>query len=275
MLRCGLLHREHAGVYALAWEAPLPLAREASALLACGERGVLSHTSAGALWRMIPPTLGPVEVTMPQGERGRTRPGIRMHRTARLPGREVRIHQQLPVTSPARTLLDLCGQLPVRDVGRALDEALIVLKIVSPVELRAAVKRARGREGASVLAKLLDRRRSGAITQSKAERQFLELVCAAGLPEPKTQVRIAGFTVDFYWPDQRVAFEIDGYLFHTSRRAFDRDRRKDAALKAARVDPNRVSRDQVVHEPLVVLAYVAGALARAGNFRDGQPRDVD
>ena len=136
-------------------------------------------------------------------------------------------------------------------------------KIVSPGELRVAVKHARGTEGASVLAKLLDRRRSGAITQSRAERLFLELVCAAGLPEPKTQVRIAGFTVDFFWPDQRVAFEVDGYLFHTSRRAFDRDRRKDAALKAACVDPNRVSRDQVVYEPLVVLACVAGALARA------------
>jgi hypothetical protein len=103
--------------------------------------------------------------------------------------------------------------LPTRDVGRALDEALVVLKIVSPAELRAAIKHARGTEGASVLAKLLDRRRSGAITQSKAERRFLELVFAAGLPEPKTQVRIAGFTVDFFWPDQRVAFEVDGYLF--------------------------------------------------------------
>jgi very-short-patch-repair endonuclease len=170
----------------------------------------------------------------------------------------------LPVTSPARTLLDLAERLRIRDLERALDEALVVLEIVSPAELRAAVKRASGRAGASVLAKLLDRRRSGAITQSKAERRFLELVRAAGLPEPKTQVRIAGFTVDFFWPEQRVAFEIDGYRYHTSRRAFDRDRRKDAAVKAVDVDPNRVSRDQVIHEPLAVLAYVAGALARAG-----------
>ena len=91
---------------------------------------------------------------------------------------------------------------------------------------------------------------------------FLRLIRDAGLPEPDTQAKIQGFTVDFLWPQQRVVFEIDGYRFHTSRSAFDRDRRKDQALKAAGFDPNRVSRDQVKHEPLAVLASVAGALSR-------------
>lgn len=61
-----------------------------------------------------------------------------------------------------------------------------------------------------------------------------------------------------------MVFEVDGYRFHTSRSAFDRDRRKDLAIKAAGYDPNRVSRDQVKREPLMVLARVAGALGRAG-----------
>jgi very-short-patch-repair endonuclease len=110
---------------------------------------------------------------------------------------------------------------------------------------------------------LLERRTHATITQSWAERRFLELIRKAGLPEPETQVSLAGFKVDFLWRKERVVFEIDGYRFHTSRSAFDRDRRKDLALKHARHDPNRVTRDQVKHEPFMVLAHVASALARA------------
>jgi very-short-patch-repair endonuclease len=76
-------------------------------------------------------------------------------------------------------------------------------------------------------------------------------------------VRLAGYRADFLWRVERVVFEIDGYDFHTSRRALDRDRRKDLALKQGRFDPNRVSRDQVKYEPYLVLAHIAGALARA------------
>ncbi|MBV9166918.1 MAG: DUF559 domain-containing protein [Solirubrobacterales bacterium] len=119
------------------------------------------------------------------------------------------------------------------------------------------------RSGAGILRKLLERRRQQTVTQSEAERVFLALVREAGLPEPEAQVRIAGFTVDFLWREERVIFEIDGYRFHTSRSAFDRDRRKDLALKQARYEPNRVTRDQVRYEPLTVLVHVAGALARA------------
>jgi very-short-patch-repair endonuclease len=60
-----------------------------------------------------------------------------------------------------------------------------------------------------------------------------------------------------------VAFEIDGYNFHTSRFAFDRDRRKNVALKAAGYDPNRLSRDQVMFEPYLAIAAISAALARA------------
>ncbi len=126
------------------------------------------------------------------------------------------------------------------------------------------IERGSGHRGAATLRTLLERRTRDTITQSEAERLFLTLVRDAGLPEPETQVRIAGYRVDFLWRRTRVVFEIHGYRFHTSRRAFDRDRRKDLALKQAGFDPNRVSRDQVKDQPLLVLAHVAAALARAG-----------
>jgi very-short-patch-repair endonuclease len=114
-------------------------------------------------------------------------------------------------------------------------------------------------------------RKSSPITHSEAERRCLQLIRKAGLPEPKTQVRIAGYTVDLLWPAHRVVFEIDGYNFHTSRFAFDRDRRKDAALKAAAYDPNRLTRDQVMFEPYIAIAAIAAALARAGFAQAAQP----
>ena len=259
----GLLRREHTGVYAVVQTAPVPLARETAALLACGDRAILSHTSAGSVWRLIPSADGPVEVTLADSRARRQRPGVRVHRSGTLLKRDVRTEDGLPLTSPARTLLDLAGRLDRRSLERALDEALVVRKIVSRPQVLDVLGRAGGHAGASVLGALMTRRGNSSVTHSQAERRCLELIREAGLPEPRTQVRIAGYTVDFVWPDHRVVFEIDGYSFHTSRFAFDRDRRKDAALKAAGYDPNRLSRDQVMFEPYLAIAAISAAIARA------------
>jgi very-short-patch-repair endonuclease len=144
-----------------------------------------------------------------------------------------------------------------------LDEALVVRKIVSRSQILDILGRANGHAGASMLRALTARRNNSSVTHSQAERKCLELIREAGLPEPETQVRIAGYTVDLVWPDHRVVFEIDGYRFHTSRFAFDRDRRKDATLKSAGYDPNRLSRDQVMFEPYLTVAAISAALARA------------
>jgi very-short-patch-repair endonuclease len=263
MIGQGLLRREHTGVYAVVLTAPPPWARETSALLACGDRAMLSHTSAAALWKLISDTGGPVEVTVACSGTGRRRPGIKLHRSGKLLQRDVRVKDGLPVTSPAWTLLDLAALLDTRSLERALDEALVVLKIVRPSQLVDVLKRANGRTGKPVLKGLLERRTSAVVTHSEAERRCLELIRAAGLPEPLTQVRIGDFTVDLLWPEHRVVFEIDGYAFHTSRWAFDRDRAKDAALRAAAYDPNRLSRDQVMFQPYLALAAIVAAIARA------------
>jgi very-short-patch-repair endonuclease len=263
MVAQGLLRREHVGVYALHDAGLMPLGRETAALLACGERAVLSHTSAAAVWGLIPAHHGPVEITLGCPGTGRRRPAIRLHRSGILLIRDVRIKERLPLTSPAWTLLDLAGRLDGRSLERALDEALVVLKIVSRAQMVDVLRRANGRPGASLLRSLMARRKNAAITHSTAERRCLELIRQAGLPEPQTQVRIAGYTVDFLWPAHRVVFEIDGYNFHTSRFAFDRDRRKDGALKAAGYDANRLTRDQVMFEPYLAVAAIAAALTRA------------
>jgi very-short-patch-repair endonuclease len=267
MTRKGVLIPEHAGVYAVVHTAPVPLARETAALLACGDRALLSHTSAAAAWRIVGFAEGSVDVTVVSPGTGRRRPGITLHRSGNLLQRDVRIHQGLPLTSPARTLLDLAGGLDRRSLERALDEALVVLKLATRAQITDVLQRASGHNGASTLGALMKRRSRTQVTHSEAERRCLELIRQAGLPEPQTQVRIAGYTVDLLWPEHRVVFEIDGYKFHTSRSAFDRDRRKDAALKSAGYDPNRLSRDQVMFESYAAVAAISAALTRARKGR--------
>lgn len=262
LINAGRLVRVHQSVYAVRPAIVVALASETAALLSCGPNALLSHGSAAALWKLCNPVAGPVELTISR-RRHRHTSGIRAHRAVQLLPRDVRVEKGLPVTSPARTLLDRASTLSVKELERELDEALVVSRIVRPAEIEEIVARATGRRGAPILRQLLGRRTHDTIARSEAERLFLALVRQAGLPEPEAQVRIAGFTVDFLWREERVIFEIDGYRFHTSRSAFDRDRRKDLALKQARYEPNRVTRDQVKYEPLTVLVHVAGALARA------------
>ncbi len=270
MLHRGLLQPEHAGVYVLRSAPPVPWGRETSALLACHGGAILSHRSAAAVWGLIPAPDGPVDVTVMDGDIGRKRAGIRVHRTARLLARDTTIHQDLPITSPARTLLDLSSCAPPRVVERAIDDALVVLKIVRPEDLEDLAERARYRRGAALFRELLATRKGGTLTESEAERRFLGLIREAELPLPETQVPFKGFRIDFLWRDVGVVFEIDGHRYHSSRRAFNRDRRKDAALKEGALDPNHLARDEIEFRPLYVIGQVAGALARARRQR-GDP----
>ena len=105
-LRRGSLHRVHRGVYAVGHPRPRGLAVDLAAVLACGHGAVLSHRSAAALWCIRPSAGAGVDVTV-SGRSGRAkRPGIRLHRT-RLASQDIRVRDGIPVTSPARTLVDL------------------------------------------------------------------------------------------------------------------------------------------------------------------------
>jgi very-short-patch-repair endonuclease len=83
------------------------------------------------------------------------------------------------------------------------------------------------------------------------------LITAARLPKPRTNVRVAGWEVDVLWPRERLIVEVDGYAYHGNRAAFERDRRKDAALTAAGYTVIRITWRQLKDEPLAVVALLA------------------
>jgi very-short-patch-repair endonuclease len=187
--------------------------------------------------------------------------GVRVHRTLRLHRTEVRVKEQLPVTSPARALLDIAEELPERATERALDEGLVT-NVVRLSQIGEVIARNPGRRGAAILKRLLDQRTGSTVSRSEAEEQMWKLLKAARLPQPEMNAPLLGYTADFLWREYKLVLEVDGYQFHSTKSAFERDRRKDATFKAAGWDVIRVSRNQVFHEPYAVVALIALALGR-------------
>ena len=132
-----------------------------------------------------------------------------------------------PLTSPARTLLDLAEVLDGRELEAAYGEA-IVQRLTSEAALRRLIRATPGRRGAAPLLRLLDQQAGPSLTRSQAEERFLALVRLAGFSHPEVNVRLGGHLVDFLWRNEQVVVEVDGYQFHSSRAAFERDRLRDA-----------------------------------------------
>jgi very-short-patch-repair endonuclease len=258
--RVGSLHRLHTGVYAVGHTALGPRGRWMAAVLACGPAAALSHHAAGALWEMRPTAFALVDVTVPRTG-ARSRPGLRIHRPRTLSDDEVTSRHGIPVTTPARTVLDLAASLSERELQRVLDEAQ-VRRLATAPSLVALAAAHPGHRGTGALGRALrDHTPGTTLTRSELEERFLALCRTHGLPQPEVNVRVAGLEVDFVFARHRVAVETDGWRFHGHRAAFERDRRRDAALTRAGYRTLRFTHDQVADEPRVIAATVAAALA--------------
>jgi predicted transcriptional regulator of viral defense system len=121
-LRSGSLHRVLRGVYVVGYGSTAPLTRAMAAVLACGPGTVLSHRSAGALWELGLGWSGAVEVTAPAEHRC---DGVIAHRSRTLARENVTVRDGIPVTTVARTLIDLADVLADRALARAVNEAQI------------------------------------------------------------------------------------------------------------------------------------------------------
>lgn len=254
----GRLHRAHAGVYALGHPLLSVRGRQLAAVLACGERAVLSHRSAAALWGLLQPAPGPIDVTVPG--RSRKRGGISVRVTRSLDRTEIGVREGVPCTTPARTLVDLAAVAGERELLRALEQS-VVLRILDRAALTTALEGSRGRRGAGALRRLLARLTEPPALRSELERRFLELVRGASLPVPVANGIVNGFEVDFHWPAHRLVVETDGRAFHGNAIAFDRDRRRDLALERAGWRVLRLGWRQVVEEPRSVGTALASLLA--------------
>jgi very-short-patch-repair endonuclease len=250
----GRLTRMYRGVYLVA-ALPAQFTPEMAAVLACGETAVLSHQAAAAVWQIRSTWHGPIDVTVTGGQ-ARPRRGVRVHRAGNLD--RTRRHN-ITITAPARTLLDLAAVVPQDDLDRAIEQAQ-VMKLVTSTALHALLTSHPGHHGTGALARTLNLNHDPSLTRSKAEDRALALIRAARLPAV-TNTRVRGHEVDLFWREQRLVVEVDGYEFHSTRPAFERDRLRDAELLATGYRVMRVTWRQIDETPEAVVARLAAALA--------------
>jgi Transcriptional regulator, AbiEi antitoxin len=262
-LRVGRLHTHHRGVYGLG---PLgsKFAHWKAAVLAAGPGAVVSHRSAAELWGLIDGFTVPIHVTVPSARRDRS--GLRFHRSV-LAADEHTTVEGIPVTTVPRTLLDCARDMSARRIERMINQA-DVLRLHDRLSLHDLLVRYPGRSGSRALSEALRRRNAGrTVTRSELEERFLELVDEIGLPRPEINAsfELDGqlIEIDALWRAERVVVELDSRQFHDTPLTFERDRRRDRKLVAARWRPVRITWRQLHEEPSAVARDLKRLLAAA------------
>lgn len=248
----GRLSVLHDGVYAFGHRCLSPEGHRLAAVLALGPHAVASHRTAGAMWELLETSQGRIDVTVPGGGR-RPRPGIRVHRTRCLLPDEVTLVGPIPTTTIARTVLDLAGALSRDRLRRTIEQA-DRSGLLDLAALQVQIDRHPARRGTCALRQELAAYAEPPFTRSELERRFLELVCAGGLPTPLVNVPIAGFEVDFLWPQWRLVAELDGRAYHSDPRRFEGDRTRDIVMMRCGYRVVRFTYRRVVYDPARVLA---------------------
>jgi very-short-patch-repair endonuclease len=218
---------------------------------------VVGGRAAAAVWGMTDAFPDLVEVTL-VGRNAEPQPDLKIRRVPTLHRDDIRSRHGIPLTSPARTLIDLAASLEPLELESALAEARR-RRLVSDTQLRAALERAPGRKGTAKLRELTTVQIL-ARTRSYYERKLLALIEAAELPRPLTNFPVEGLEVDMFWPHHNLIVEFDSVAFHSDRQAFERDRLRDQRLVAAGYRVIRITARQLDKSPYAVLARLAQAL---------------
>jgi uncharacterized protein DUF559/putative AbiEi antitoxin of type IV toxin-antitoxin system len=257
------LRRVHRGVYAIGGAALPREGRGLAAVLACGEGAVLSHVSAAVHWGLLTYDPPQPHVTAPASRAGA--PGIRLHRTRSLDARDTTTNRGIPITTLARTLLDVAATAPRNHLEHAIGLA-IRNQLYDHRAILDLLERHRGRLGTRALRTATAD--DPAFTRGELERRFRALCRRAGLPQPLSNVEVADadlhpHEVDFYFPAYGLIVETDGWRDHGTRVAFERDRAKDAALVAAGYVVLRFTKRQIAEDPDTVADRVRAGCSRA------------
>ncbi|MBS1886615.1 MAG: type IV toxin-antitoxin system AbiEi family antitoxin domain-containing protein [Actinobacteria bacterium] len=255
-LATGRLHRVCLGVYAVGRKELTQEGSWMAVVLACAPDAVLSHGSAAALWgigsewRLIEVSVRRRSWPRPAGIKIRSRPS--------LPDGDLTIHRGIPVTTPARTVLDQAAtSISDASLERLVNEADAARGMdLDSGSLRRYCDLRSGEPGVTRLRRLLDPE-TFRLSDSELERLFRSLALAAGLPQPLTKVFVNHYEVDFFWPDLGLVVETDSLRYHRNAIKQTRDFRRDQAHIASGLTPLRFTHWQVVHEPRHVEAILA------------------
>jgi very-short-patch-repair endonuclease/predicted transcriptional regulator of viral defense system len=254
----GRLFAVSPGVYAVGWPALSRSRGWMAAVLAGGNAAALSHLSAAALWGIGKEKPGRIDVSV-RRRCALRRPGICFRGRPSLPARDICLHDGIPVTKPARTLVDMASELGHRIVERAVNDA-DKRDLIDPETLRAALDDFAGEPGVLLLRRLLDKL-TFRLSDSELEVRFRPLARRAGLRDPLSKQFVNGFEVDFFWPELGLVVETDGLRYHRTPSSQARDARRDRAHVIAGMTPLRFTHYEVRYEPRQVRSALAKTTA--------------
>jgi very-short-patch-repair endonuclease len=245
------------GVYAVGWPALNQRRQWMAAILAGGEGAALGHRSAAALWE-IGGEGGWIDVSVRRRCELRS-PGVRFRGRPSLAPDHLVLRDDIPVTSPAQTLVDLATELHPVALERAVNDA-DKRDLIDPEALRENLMRFGGDPGIRPLRQLLDKL-FFRLSDSDLEIYFRRIVRTAKLPIPLTKHRVNRFEVDFFWPDLGLVVETDGLRYHRTPSAQLRDARRDRAHVMAGMTPLRFTHYEVRYESRRVSAELVKTIA--------------
>jgi Transcriptional regulator, AbiEi antitoxin/Protein of unknown function (DUF559) len=252
-VRTGRLVRLYRGVYAYGHDRLRIEGRWLAAVMACGPGAVLSHRDAAQLWELRQSNSALIDVTVSSRNGRIRRKGIRVHRSGRLAEAETTERSGIPVTTVARTLLDLADVLDPQALRRAVTEAEY-RDLFDLTAINAVVQANPGRRGRKLTTAAVEGRLHR--TRSSLEDRFLRFGDRWGVEEPETNVWIEGYEVDFLWRRVGLVVELDGLAAHATRDAVRRDREKDRALWRLGLRTMRLT-SEALDDPEAVLFDLA------------------
>jgi hypothetical protein len=229
--------------------------RMMAAVLSCHPGAALSHRAAAAVWDLGPWPTGRIDVTVAGSQKSRE--GVRLHHA-----QVERVTKDgFPVTTVARTLIDQASHLPL---GRLRDQFEHAERL-GLLDANSVNEQMHGRRGARKIRSILAAWTDPEPTRSELEQTFRDLCREAGLPPPSQNVSLHGYEVDAFWPEDNTVVELDGWEHHRTRRAFEEDRRKAAALEAAGHRVLRFTWRQVARDRDAVAAALSRRRPPAGS----------
>jgi very-short-patch-repair endonuclease len=268
-VRSGAWQQVYPGVYATFTGQLSREARLWAAVRFAGDGAVVSHETAAEVHGMIDNPAPSIHVTVPRNRRpARNRPvrGIVIHRSDQsrehLPG-----PFKLPLTRVDDTVLDLVAAAPTFDQAYTWISRAVFRDLVTAGALRGALQRRSRIRWRAWLNDAFAEARGGVLSPLEL-RYVRDVERAHGLPASQHQVRrqLNGRThyKDSWYPDFRLAVEIDGPAYHEDEQV-QRDKERDNAnLAADDVKTFRFGPVAVTERACETAAMVAVTLQRNG-----------
>jgi very-short-patch-repair endonuclease len=254
-LQTGALLREYPGVYRVGHQAPSTEATYLAAVRACGDGALLCGRAAGHLLMLFKGPPPPPEVVTRTERRIK---GIRTKRSRRLDPRDGMVWRGIPVTTVARTLVDLAAELRIDELARVCHEAGVRYG-TTPAEVDEVLGRRPTSPGANKLRRIMSG--DAPVTLSRLEKRFLRLLREHRLPRPETNRPAGSYIVDCRWPEHKLTVELDSYRFHRSRHAWERDRRREREAYARGDAFRRYTWGDVFEDRRPMMRELAGLLS--------------